>query len=78
MKTNPCRRKTCPDTAPRDYEFCSPLCRQVHVQTSKALAKGDKASMAELSALLGIVDAVNLWRQVLGAGNKSGNMGNST
>jgi hypothetical protein len=77
MTMAPCKRKTCPDAAiSQDYAYCSALCRHVAIQVAKALAKGDKASQAELNALLGIVDATDLWRSAVMAENKRRNAGN--
>ena len=71
-------RKTCSDLAPDGFKFCSVLCRNIHTEVKRALAKGDEASMAELSALLGVVDAVNLWRSVVRAENREAHTSNST
>ena len=62
----PCQRKTCPGTTRGEYTHCSALCRFVDKQVEIALKRGDDVSVAELSALLGVVDAVNAWRTVVG------------
>lgn len=63
----PCQRNGCPGTVRThgQYKHCSTLCRFVDQQVEIALKKGNQVSVAELSALLGIVDAVNAWRAVV-------------
>lgn len=61
----PCKRTGCPDKTTRGYTFCSAVCNFLDRTVNKTLSKGDRASMAELSALLGVVDAVNTWRSVV-------------
>lgn len=78
MNSKPCARKTCPDTTVNGHTHCSALCRQVDFQSENALDKGDTASMAELSALLGVVDSVNLWRTALMAKSGKVRTSNST
>lgn len=73
-----CARKTCSDTAPDGFQFCSALCKSVHIEVNKTLAKGDGASMAELSALLGVVEAVNLWRVAVMAEHRAARTSTST
>lgn len=77
-KRTSCKRKTCPDIARAGHEYCTAVCRHVDIQVNVALKKGDKASMGELSALLGVVDAINLWRTVALAENRAARTTDST
>jgi hypothetical protein len=78
MNKRACKRKTCPDKATRGHVYCGPVCRFLDQAVMNTLGKGDRASVAELSALLGVVDSVNLWRCAVMAENRNRGTANST